>query len=69
MTPLHVKIAGWAVILAASSIVALWMVVFLAFWAVGKAVQAAADAARYHGALGPAVAFAGCIWLALRGLH
>ena len=64
MTPLHIKIAGWAVIVAAGSIVALWMVAALMLWAIIALFRA-----LFSPACGPAVAFGGCVWLALRGLR
>ena len=64
MTPLHVKISGWLVIVAVGSLVTLWAVVALAFWALGALMRAV-----FSPACGPAVAAGGCVWLALRGLR
>ena len=69
MTPLHIKIAGWIVVLAVGAIVALWTVVFLIFWAVGKTLHAIVKSDFWQLGGGVALAFGGGVWLALRGLR
>ena len=68
-TPIHIKIAGWAVILAVGSIVALWTVVFLIFWAIGKVLLALVRSDFWQLGGGVALAFGGGVWLALRGFR